>query len=82
MPAKKQLRIIASNDVPQVFSDAKVRRLVTKAQLRLPPNADLARFAAIIRCAAENYISDAGAGDDNTVHHEIRALYFAVRRRR
>jgi hypothetical protein len=79
MPAKKR-HIIAAADVPKVFSDAEVRRLVDKAQL--PPIADLPRFAEIIRHLAESYIRDAEAGDDNAVYREVRALYFAARRRR
>jgi hypothetical protein len=77
----KRRQIGAVYDVPQIFSDDNVRQLVADAKLPFPPHADLPRFAAGIRGAAEIYISDLGAGDDNAVHHEINGLYSAAHRR-
>jgi hypothetical protein len=68
--------------VPRIFSDDNVRQLVAQAKLPLLPDADLLRFAAGLRSAAEIYIRDVRVADDNAVHHEIEALYRAAHRRR
>jgi hypothetical protein len=73
----KRRQIGAVYDVPQIFSDDNVGRLVADAKLPFPPRADLPRFAADIRCAAERCIADL-----NSVHDEIKGLYSAANRRR
>jgi hypothetical protein len=78
---KKVRAIPAPEDVPVIFSDERVRQLAAEAKLPLD-TADLPRFAAAIRVAAETYIRDASIPSDNAVHREIKALYNAAARRR
>lgn len=80
MRTKKVRSIPAPEAVPLIFSDERVQQLAAEA--KLPPDADLPRFAAAIRSAAEIYIRDISTADDNAVHHEIKALYSAAKRHR
>jgi hypothetical protein len=75
---RKVRAIPAPEQVPRIFSDECVRQLAGVA--KLPLDADLPRFAAAIRAAAEAYIRTASVPDDNAVHHEIKALYNAAAR--
>jgi hypothetical protein len=57
---------------------AHVHKLVIGA--RLPPIADLPRFVNAIQNMVWAYVHAGSIPDDNVVHHQIRALYYAVRR--
>jgi hypothetical protein len=76
VPAKKRY-ILAARDVPQIFSDDRVRQLMAEAKLPLSGD-ELRRFAASIRAAALVYIRDTNTVTDNDIRREIEALYRAA----
>ena len=57
-----------------------VQELLTAA--RLPPIYDMPRFVTAVQNAVRVYVRARATPDNNAVHHEIRALYFAAWRRR
>jgi hypothetical protein len=67
---------------PRLIDDNEhVGRLMIEA--RLPPLiVDMAWLVTAVRNVALAYVDAASVPDDNVVHHEIRALYYAARRRR
>jgi hypothetical protein len=73
MPSNKVHCRIATADVPRVFDDACIKRLAAIA--KLPPDADVTRFAAGVRDAARTYPRDASTPTAGEVRDEIAALY-------
>jgi len=81
----KKPTVIAVADVPRVFSDANVRRMVSAARLSIP-TARLKHFAEAVREAVLLFLEYLGKPTGNQVHLEIaelvRAAVRAVRARK
>jgi hypothetical protein len=78
MRAKKDRRIQTAEKLPSIFDDKCIRKLARTA--RLPPTANIQRFATAVREAALAYIGDASTASDNEVHHEVDGLLRAADR--
>jgi hypothetical protein len=77
--ARMKLRpIIALGDVPAVFDEDRIGKLAKIANL--PGDADLNRFGAGIKEAAEIFARDARIPTANDLHNEIANLYKAANR--
>ena len=73
---RKDRRIPAPEELPRTFDNKFVLDLVQEAKLSWAAN--IPRFSAAVREAAEVYIRDASTASDNKVHHEVDGLLRAA----
>lgn len=73
----KKPTVIDVADVPRVFDDASVWRMVRASRLKIAA-AELPRFAEAVREAVLRLLDDLGKPTTNQVHHEIAALVRAA----
>jgi hypothetical protein len=78
MRARKDWRVPTPEELPSIFDDKFIGGLAQTA--RLPPTAEIPRFAAAVRDAARLYIRDASVASINEVHHEVDRLLRAADR--
>jgi hypothetical protein len=75
---RKVRRIPAPEEVPRIFDDKCIQVLAKLGKLSWAAN--IPRFTAGVRKAAEVFISDASAASDNEVHYEVDGLLRAASR--
>ena len=77
---RKGRRIPAPEELPRIFDDKFILRLVEQAKLSWAAN--IPRLSAAIREAARQIVADKAIPSDRAVRDEIKALYSAANRHR
>jgi hypothetical protein len=72
--------LISEHEIPSVFTDAAVARIV--ATHKLPRNTNIGRLAEGLRASATEFVRRARAPTPNSVHRELDWLQRAARNRR
>jgi len=82
MPVKGAERVIRAAEVPNVFTDERIRQLIADEQIRDLLAVDLGSLADGIRSVARSYADESKAQTSNELHKEIKALRSAALKRK